>query len=131
MTYDPTAVTEHDRSFSQKMMWLGLPFSVALFAATQFGFVDLFATVFGGFVCGTFIGLFWTSYHDEFFQIQIAFASNWALGFAGIALFYHIIPYARDYPFELTETLAAMALVFHCALTYRRMRDGALSGGEE
>jgi hypothetical protein len=123
MQYDPKAVTEHDRSYAYKIMWAGLPLSLILLIGLQFSELALLVTLSGGFVSGTFIGLFFTGHQDEFVRDQIAFAANWALGFAGAVLFAQVVPFARDYEPDVGLILAMMATVFHAALVYRRLKD--------
>ena len=106
MPYDPKAITEDDRSYAYKVMWLGLPLSIALLVSMQFEAFGVLTALVGGFVCGTFIGLAFAWANDEFVAKQIAFASNWALSFAGCALFVQIVPRARDWDYDPGTMLA-------------------------
>jgi len=124
MPYDPKAVTEDDRSFAYKMMWLGLPLSLVLLVSMQFEAFSFLTSVTGGFVSGSFIALAFAWSHDEFAQKQIAFAANLTLSFAGLALFAQLISITRDYTYDPGLLLAIMAVIFHAALTFRRLRDG-------
>ena len=126
MAYDPKAITEDQRSYAYKTMWLGLPFSIVLLICMQFEALEFLSTLVGGFVSGTFIALAWAWSHDEFVRGQIAFASNCALSFAGVVLFLQLVPIARDYPIGAGQAIAIMAVIFHVALAYRRIRDGEL-----
>ena len=127
MPYDPKAVTEDQRSYAYKMMWLGLPNAIILLVSLQFEAFEALTMLAGGFVSGSFIGLIWAWSNDEFVRGQIAFAANWALAFVGVALFVLITPFMRDVQFPAAQVLAATGLVFHAALVFRRLRDGALS----
>lgn len=128
MPYDPKSITEYDRSYAYKGLWLGLPFSIALLVSLQFEAFHFFSILAGGFVSGTLIALAWAWSHDEFAGKEIAFAANWALSFAGVALFVQLIPYTRDFEPDAGMVLALVACVFHAALTWRRIADGALAG---
>ena len=131
MPYDPKAITEDDRSYAYKMLWLGFPLSIVLLASMQFEALATFTTLVGGFVSGTLIAMAWAWSHDEFAREEIAFAANWALSFAGVVLFLQIVPIAREYEVDAGLVLASLAFVFHAALTYRRVRDGYLAGDGE
>lgn len=131
MPYDPKAVTEDQRSYAYKMMWLGLPFSVILLASMRFEALAFLTILVGGFVSGLFIGLAWAWSHDEFVRERIAFAANCALSFAGVILFLQLVPFSRDYPFGAGQAIAMMAVVFHAALAFRRWRDGELRKDDE
>ena len=129
MAYDPKAITEDQRSYAYKTMWLGLPFSIVLLICMQFEALEFLSTLVGGFVSGTFIALAWAWSHDEFVREQLFFASSWALSFAGLALFVQIVPYGRDFDHDAGVILALMAVIFHAALAWRRWRDGEFAGG--
>ena len=124
MPYNPRAVDEHDRSFAYNAMWLGLPLSLILLVSMHFEAFSFLTALVGGGVCGLFIGLIFAWSHDEFIQKQIAFASNWALSFAGMALFVQIIPITREHEYDAGTMLTIMAVIFHAALAFRRLKDG-------
>jgi hypothetical protein len=120
---------ERERSFAYNFLWLGLPLSILLVIGMQFEALGELEVLVGGAVSGTLIGQALVGLQDEFYRNECSFAANWALSFAGLALFAQIIPFWRDYEFDAGMCLAIMALVFHTALVYRRIRDGALAGG--
>lgn len=128
MGYNPKAITEDDRSYAYKAMWLGLPLSLVLLVSLQFPAFSQLSILAGGFVCGLFIGQAWSWSYDEFMQKEVAFASGWALSFAGIVLFIAILPNSFRIEFPSSHVLAAMACVFHAAIAFRRIKDGALAG---
>ena len=129
MPYKPHQVDEADRTYSYKIMWLGLPCSIALLIGLQFEAAELLRILAGGFVAGTFISMAWSWKYDEFMRDEIALASGWALSFAGVVLFAQIIPFAREYEPDAGMVLAIMAVIFHAALTFNRIRNGAFDGG--
>lgn len=131
MSYDPKAIDSDDRSFSYKMLWLGLPFSVVLLASLQFGSIPVLTSATGGFVSGLFIAMPLVWLQDEFVREEIAFASRWALSVAGIALLAQIAPMTHDFEPDAEILGATMALVFHAALYVHRIRGGALAGEPE
>ena len=123
MPYNPKATTQDDRTFLYNVQWIGLPCSILLFASLQFEPMSFLTPGVGGFVCGSLIGLVFAWKQDEIFRAELAFAGNVALAFAGLALFAQILPWTREHEFEPGTTLATMALIFHAALAYRRIRD--------
>jgi|JI8StandDraft_2_1071088.scaffolds.fasta_scaffold14121_6 peptidoglycan/LPS O-acetylase OafA/YrhL len=123
MPYNPKAISQDDRTFGYNAMWIGLPCSILLLASMQFEAMSFLTAGVGGFVCGTLIGLVFTWKQDEVFRSEVAFAANFALCFAGIALFVQIIPFGRDWEYDPGVMLAIMALIFHVAIAYRRIRD--------
>jgi peptidoglycan/LPS O-acetylase OafA/YrhL len=123
MPYNPKATSQNDRTFGYNAMWIGLPCSILLLASLQFEAVSFLTPVVGGFVCGTLIGLVFTWKQDEVFRSEVAFAANFALAFAGVALIVQIAPFGRDWEYEPDVMLAIMALIFHVAVAYRRIRD--------
>lgn len=128
MPYEPGRINEADHTYYYKAMWLGLPLSVLLLIGLQFEAAEFFCTLAGGYVSGSFIGLAWSWKYDEFMRDEVAVASGWALGFAGLALFAQIIPFARDYEPDAGTVLAIMAVFFHTAIYVCRIRNGAFSG---
>lgn len=126
MPYNPKAITEHDRTYAYKAMWAGMPLSIVLLVSLQFPSFSQLSILTGGFVCGLFMGQAWSWSYDEFMREEVAFASGWALSFAGVVLFLAILPNSFRVEFPAADVLAAMAVVFHGALTYRRIEDGAL-----
>ncbi|QFT77844.1 hypothetical protein [Erythrobacter sp. THAF29] len=131
MPYDPKAITEDDRSYSYKILWLGLPLSLLLVIGLAFDATSIFVTLSGGFVSGTFIAMAWAGYHDEFARKELAFASGWAVSFAGLVLFSKVIPYGRDFSPEIGFVLAIMSTIFHAALWIYRIKNGAFVGVSE
>lgn len=129
MPYDPHAITTDDRTYAYKAMWIGLPMSIILVISMQFEAFSQLTTIVGGFVCGLFIGQAWSWRYDEFQQKEIAFASGWALSLAGIILFLAILPSSFGVVIEADLAIAIMALVFHAAIYYHRLRNGELWGG--
>ena len=123
MPYNPKATTQDDRTFFYNAMWIGLPCSILLLASLQFEAMSFLTPAVGGFACGTLIGLVFAGLQDELFRSEVAFAANFALSFAGLVLFAQIIPWARDHELDQATMLATMALIFHAAVAYRRIRD--------
>ena len=123
MPYNPKATSQDDRTFGYNAMWIGLPCSILLLASMQFEAISFLAPAVGGFVCGTLIGLVFAWTQDEVFRSEVAFAANFALSFAGVALFVQIVPFGRDWKYDPGVMLAIMALIFHVAIAYRRIRD--------
>lgn len=124
MPYNPKAITEHDRTYAYKAMWAGLPLSIVLLVSLQFPSFSQLTILSGGFVCGLFIGQAFSWSYDEFMQKEVAFAAGWALSFAGVVLFLAILPESFRLELPVADMLAAMAVVFHAAITWRRVRDG-------
>lgn len=129
MPYDPSAITADERTYAYKAMWAGLPNSLALLVCVQFEALSFLAIVPGGFICGIFIGQAWSWSYDEFMRNEVAFASGWALSLAGIVLFLALLPRSFRIEVETDLAIACMAFVFHCAIYWRRIRDGAFTGG--
>ncbi|WP_027441966.1 hypothetical protein [Erythrobacter cryptus] len=123
MPYNPKAFTQDDRTWSYNALWLGLPLSMLLLASMHFEALSFLTTITGGFVCGTLIGAVFAGSQDEVFRAEVAFGANFALAFAGLALFVQIVPWTRDYVYDPSVMLAIMALIFHVAIAYRRIRD--------
>lgn len=123
MPYNPKTPTQDDRSFAYNALWLGLPLSVLLLVSMQFEAFSFLTAVVGGFVCGTLIGQAFAGWQDEVYRTEVAFAANFALAFAGVALFVQIVPFTRDHDYDPGLMLAIMALIFHTAIAYRRLRD--------
>ena len=117
------APDEHDRSFAYNMLWIGLPASLGLLISLQFGEIAILTPLCSGFVAGSLIALVFSWSSDEFVRAQTAFASNWALAYAGLVLFLEVTPSLRDYLPEQRWTLAIIATIFHVALAWRRWRD--------
>jgi hypothetical protein len=129
MPYDPKAITEDDRTYAYKAMWAGLPLSVVLLVSMQFEALSFLTIAAGGFVSGTFVAQAWNWSYDEFQRDEITFASGWALSLAGVLLFLAIMPNAFRVVVETDLAIASMALLFHIAIYYRRIRNGAFSRG--
>lgn len=123
MPYNPKAPTQSDRTFAYNGLWLGLPLSIILLASMQVQAFSILTVISGGFVCGTLIGQAFGGWQDEVYRTEVAFAANFAIAFAGLALFVQIVPHARDHEYDPGLMLAIMALIFHAALAYRRIRD--------
>lgn len=123
MPYNPKATTQDDRTFAYNAMWIGLPCSILLLASMQFEAMSFLTRGVGGFVCGTLIGLVFAGLQDEVFRSEVAFAANFALAFAGLVLFAQIMPLTRDHELDQDTMLATLALIFHAAISYRRIRD--------
>jgi hypothetical protein len=123
MPYNPKATSQNDRTFGYNAMWIGLPCSILLVLSMQIESMSFLTTGSGGFVCGTLIGLIFTWSQDEVFRSEVAFAANFALSFAGVALFVQIVPFGRAWEYDPGLMLAIMALIFHVAVAYRRVRD--------
>lgn len=123
MPYNPKAFTQDDRTWSYNILWLGLPLSVLLLASMHFEALSFLTAITGGFVCGTLVGPAFAASQDEVYRAEIAFGGNFALAFAGLALFVQIVPWTRDYAYDPGVMLAIMALIFHAAIAFRRIRD--------
>lgn len=130
MPYKPFQPDEHGRSFSYKMMWLGLPLSILLVIGMHFDAAEPLIILTGGYVSGIFLGQILTGGQDEYFLEEINFASRFALSFAGLAMFAQIVPRLREWEFDAGYCIAIMALIFNAAIYYRRIADGAFSGGD-
>jgi hypothetical protein len=123
MPYNPKGTTPDDRTFAYNAMWLGLPCSILLVLSMQIEAMSFLTPGVGGIVCGTLIGLIFAPLQDEVFRSEVAFAANFALSFAGVALIVQIAPFGRDWEYDPGLMLAIMALIFHVAIAYRRIRD--------
>lgn len=128
MPYDPKAITEYHRTSSYKVLWIGFPLSLILVLGMSFDDTSILVTLCGGFVSGTLIAMAWTWSHDEFAREELAFASGWALSFGGLVLFSQVFPFSRDYDPDTGFMLAIMALIFHSALWFHRIKNGAFAG---
>jgi hypothetical protein len=123
MPYNPKAPSQSERNFGYNALWIGLPCSILLLASMQFEAMSFLTPVAGGFVCGSLIGQIFSWSQDEVYRSEVAFAANFALCFAGVALFVQIVPFGRDWEYDPGMLLAIMALIFHVAIAYRRIRD--------
>ena len=115
---------EHDRSFAYRAMWAGLPASLGLMASLHFEPLTILAPLFIGVTAGSLIGLVFAWSSDEYIRAQTAFAANWALAYAGLALFIEMTPSFEAAALDNRWTLTIMATIFHVALALRRWRDG-------
>lgn len=123
MPYKPNQVGEYERSWSYDMMWIGLPAAIILIVGREFEALSFLTALAGGATAGTLIGLSLQWNADEFVRGQIAFAANFALSFAGVMMFMTVAPSLTDHAPSTATTLSWMALIFHLALAYRRLRD--------
>lgn len=123
MPYNPKAISQDDRTFAYNSLWFGLPCSILLLVSMQFEATSFLTVGIGGFVCGSLIGQVFAWSQDEVYRSEVAFAANFALSFAGVALFVQIVPFGRDWEYDPGVMLAIMALIFHVAVAYRRVRD--------
>lgn len=123
MSYNPKGRTQDDRTFAYNILWLGLPMSIILLVSMQIEALSFLTALAGGIVCGTLIGQAFAGRQDEVFRTEVAFAANFALAFAGLALLAQIMPFARDHEYDPRLMLSVMALIFHAALAYHRVRN--------
>jgi hypothetical protein len=123
MPYNPKAFTQDDRTWSYNALWLGLPSSILLLASLLFEPLSFVTAISGGFTCGTLIGQAFARSQDEVYRAEVAFGANFALAFAGFALFVQIVPWTRDFHYDAALILAMMASIFHVAIAFRRIRD--------
>ncbi len=129
MPYDPKAMTDDQRTWSYKFLWLGLPASIMLLIGLLIDENSILITLSAGWVVGFFIGMAFVFRQDEFVQKQIAFAANMALSFAGIALFLQlpkvtlVLGEASAFLTDPALILASTAVVFHVSLAFRRLSE--------
>lgn len=115
--------TESDRHFSYQMLWIGFPSSWLYLAGLIWPDAYLFQPLTTGFTIGSMIALFITRMQDEFAERQISFAALIALSVAGALMAMEQLPWTRDDVPGTTVALAIIAVSFHTALAYRRLRD--------
>lgn len=120
MPYKPGTINESDRTKAYTMLWFGFPDSIILLIATIFG-ADLLAAPTAGFAAGTMLVGFRAG--DEVVEKQVSFASRWAASVAGMCLLAATFPFSRDYPMNPAIAFAVVAVVYHGALTWQRLKD--------
>lgn len=120
MPYKPGTINESDRTKAYTLLWFGLPDSIVLLLAVIFG-TDLAATLTAGFAAGTMLVAF--SAADEVIEKQISVAARWAASVCGVCLIAATFPFLRDYPMDPAMAFAVIAVAFHGALTWQRLKD--------
>ncbi len=120
MPYKPGALNESDRTKAYTILWFGLPDSIVLLLAVIFG-ADLLATLAAGFAAGTMLVAFGAG--DEVVEKQISVAARWTASVSGICLIAATFPIIRDYPMDPAVAFAVIAVAFHGALTWQRLKD--------
>lgn len=128
MPYDPKTMTEEQRSYAVKMLWLGLPASIL-----NLGWILLFPSdsgptnIFGVYAATTMAMMVFAYGYDEFIQAHLWKAAQWTLGAAGLMLLISVFPLLDRLEvlavIDLTLGLSILASVFHIALALSRWKE--------